>query len=78
MRSAKEPWALRREILDRILIYNEAHAHAVLAEYVRTTTNTAHLSPVNNYPRKAPNRPPRPPSPTFKPTDSDDIPSWVG
>jgi putative transposase len=27
--------ALRRELLDRILIYNEAHARAVLAEYVQ-------------------------------------------
>jgi putative transposase len=26
---------LRRELLDRILIFNEAHAHAVLTEYVR-------------------------------------------
>ncbi|MGW9032010.1 integrase core domain-containing protein [Streptomyces sp. NPDC055722] len=26
---------LRREILDRILIYNEAHARVVLAEYIR-------------------------------------------
>jgi transposase InsO family protein len=26
---------LRRELLDRLLIYNEAHARTVLAEYVR-------------------------------------------
>ncbi|CAM5327433.1 Integrase catalytic domain-containing protein OS=Streptomyces antimycoticus OX=68175 GN=SANT12839_003150 PE=4 SV=1 [Streptomyces antimycoticus] len=26
---------LRREVLDRILIYNEAHARAVLTEYIR-------------------------------------------
>lgn len=26
---------LRRELLDRMLIYNEAHARAVLAEYLR-------------------------------------------
>ncbi|MGW9032724.1 integrase core domain-containing protein, partial [Streptomyces sp. NPDC055722] len=26
---------LRREVLDRILIYNEAHAQAVLTEYIR-------------------------------------------
>lgn len=26
---------LRREVLDRVLIYNEAHAQAVLTDYIR-------------------------------------------
>lgn len=65
---------LRREVLDRILIYNEAHARAVLTEYIRHYNRHRPHQSGSNYPRTVPNRPPRPTSPTSEPTESNDGP----
>jgi len=66
---------LRRELLDRILICNEAHAQAVLAEYIRHYNQHRPASPGGNCPRTAPNRLLQPPSPTSRPSESGDTPS---
>ncbi|MGD6741725.1 integrase core domain-containing protein [Streptomyces sp. BH106] len=52
---------LRREVLDRILIYNEAHAVAVMTQYIRHYNRHRPTNPGSNCPRTGPNHPPRPP-----------------
>jgi transposase InsO family protein len=66
---------LRRELLDRMLIHNEAHAVATLTEYIRHYNEHRPHQSRQQLPRTATNRPPRPPSPTSRPTRSDDNPS---
>ncbi|MEU1625069.1 integrase core domain-containing protein [Streptomyces sp. NPDC020096] len=65
---------VRRELLDRVLIYNQAHAMATLTESVRHYNgHRPHQS--RQHPRTATNRPPRPPSRTSTLTGFDDSPS---
>ncbi|MFI0235707.1 integrase core domain-containing protein [Streptomyces sp. NPDC016845] len=52
---------LRREVLDRILIYNEAHAVAVMTQYIRHYNRHRPINPGSNCLRTGPNHPPRPP-----------------
>jgi transposase InsO family protein len=66
---------LRREVLDRILIDHQAHAHAVLAEYIRHDNPHRPARSGDNYHRRAPHRPRRAAPPTCKPTGSGDTPS---
>ncbi|WP_327242238.1 integrase core domain-containing protein [Streptomyces sp. NBC_01320] len=66
---------LRRELLDRMLIYNEAHAVKVLTEYIQHYNGHRPHQSRQQLPRTATNRPTRPPSPTSRPTGSGDNPS---
>lgn len=66
---------LRRELLDRILIYDNAHAVKVLTEYIQHYNGHRPHQSRRQLPRIAPNRLPWPPSPTSRPTGSRDDPS---
>jgi transposase InsO family protein len=65
---------LRREILDRILIYNEAHAHAVLTAS-HQALQPAPPPPIPTATTPRPYRTARPPSPTSMPIASGENPS---
>ncbi|WP_327241157.1 integrase core domain-containing protein [Streptomyces sp. NBC_01320] len=66
---------LRRELLDRMLIYNETHAVKALTEYIQHYNGHRPHQSRQQLPRTATNRPTRPPSPTSRPTRSGDNPS---
>lgn len=61
---------LRRRLLDRMLIYNEAHARAVLGRIHQALQRDRPHQSRQQLPRTAPNQPLRPPSPTSRPTGS--------
>lgn len=68
---------LRREVLDRLLIYNEAHAVEVLTEYIRHYNQHRPHQSRQQLPRTVPNYPPWPTSTTSRPIESNDGPFSV-
>ncbi|MGW6357683.1 integrase core domain-containing protein [Streptomyces sp. NPDC055092] len=70
--------SLRREFLDRMLIYNEAHAVKVMTQYIQHyNQHRPHQARHQLPPRTAPNHLPRQLSPPSKPTAPGDNPCWA-